>query len=663
MDLETLAIRFFTSGEDAVRAALQGISDDGEKVAGTLSGPVSNGWEEVTRRVTELISVWAAAELFKHMIEEAGQLAVKLEVFSQQTGVSSEKLAELGEQAELSFVPVDSLQSAFRRLAMGMGDAQSRSSIAMRAMGLDIESFHGDTGKAFEAIAEKFANYKDDANKSALLTAIFGRGAQLTPLLNQFKETQAEVRAMGTAMTDVQKDALLKYEQAMIRMKLHTDAFGRSIATEAAPALTMLAQAFTINTGDMGDFNVIAELIGGTIRFLATVVLLLKDAFVILGHQAGDVMAGLFHVIDGLGKAVHDVAHGQFKQATTDIKQGFVDMNHDIDQGARDLAKDLKDSGAEIAKLYGFGGDDPSGKRTPGTGGAPMVKPPKPEKEKYPGLKDFLETQKLEIEAMKAKYELEEKLEADSEDQTAQKYAKIQAMDEAYLLQVGSIYGFESAEYYNQLKTMEEHHKEHLKAKEKDEAEYAKNVKGINDMLQGWQDESDKLAKQKALAIAKEIGTGIQDIAKAAFAKGATLGSVAKEFENIILGTLGNVLVKQGEAYIAQSSIMLALAPLLSNPFTAGGASLGIGLALVALGSMLGAIASGGGGGGGGGSGSYGTPSPVNFTGSIGAGGPNAATTTSGMTAQAPVSITVIGPNDPQAGRQILQLIANAQRR
>jgi hypothetical protein len=33
------------------------------------------------------------------------------------------------------------------------------------------------------------------------------------------------------------------------------------------------------------------------------------------------------------------------------------------------------------------------------------------------------------------------------------------------------------------------------------------------------------------------------------------------------------------------------------------------------------------------------------------------------MTAQAPVSITVIGPNDPQAGRQILQLIANAQRR
>jgi hypothetical protein len=663
MDLETLAIRFFTSGEDAVRAALQGISDDGEKVAGTLSGPVSNGWEEVTRRVTELISVWAAAELFKHMIEEAGQLAIKLEVFSQQTGISSEKLAELGEQAELSFVPVDSLQSAFRRLAMGMGDAQSRSSIAMRAMGLDIESFHGDTGKAFEAIAEKFANYKDDANKSALLTAIFGRGAQLTPLLNQFKETQAEVRAMGTAMTDVQKDALLKYEQAMIRMKLHTDAFGRSIATEAAPALTMLAQAFTINTGDMGDFNVIAELIGGTIRFLATVVLLLKDAFVILGHQAGDVMAGLFHVIDGLGKAVYDVAHGQFKQATTDIKQGFVDMNHDIDQGARDLAKDLKDSGAEIAKLYGFGGDDPSGKRTPGTGGAPMVKPPKPEKEKYPGLKDFLETQKLEIEAMKARYELEEKLEADSEDQTAQKYAKIQAMDEAYLLQVGSIYGFESAEYYNQLKTMEEHHKEHLKAKEKDEAEYAKNVKGINDMMRGWDEEAAKKLLAESKQYAQLTVNAIQSTMRAGFAKGGNVGTMMAAFGESVLSGFGSLLVKMGETHMKFGAIMEPLEKFLFVPGQSAWAAFAIGAALIAMGSALGALGSGGGGGGGGGSGSYGTPSPVNFTGSIGAGGPNAATTTSGMSAQAPVSVTVIGPNDPQAGRQILQLIANAQRR
>jgi hypothetical protein len=136
---------------------------------------------------------------------------------------------------------------------------------------------------------------------------------------------------------------------------------------------------------------------------------------------------------------------------------------------------------------------------------------------------------------------------------------------------------------------------------------------------------------------------------------------VAKEFENIILGTLGNVLVKQGEAYIAQSSIMLALAPLLSNPFTAGPAALGIGLALVALGSILGGIASGGGGGGGGG-GPVGPPGAVNFSSQIGLGA-NSASTASGITPQTPVSVTVIGPNDPTAQRGILELIANAQRR
>ena len=57
------------------------------------------------------------------MIEEAGRLAVKLEVFSQQTGISAGRLAEMGEQAELSFVPVDSLRSAFLRLGMSMGDS------------------------------------------------------------------------------------------------------------------------------------------------------------------------------------------------------------------------------------------------------------------------------------------------------------------------------------------------------------------------------------------------------------------------------------------------------------------------------------------------------------------------------------------------------------
>ena len=83
----------------------------------------------------------------------------------------------------------------------------------------------------------------------------------------------------------------------------------------------------------------------------------------------------------------------------------------------------------------------------------------------------------------------------------------------------------------------------------------------------------------------------------------------------MVLGLLGNIMKKQGEAYLTQGTVMASLSPGLSNPLTAGPAALAIGAALVSLGSMLGAIDKGGsGGGGGGGRGGGVSPNGVNNT-------------------------------------------------
>jgi hypothetical protein len=82
-------------------------------------------------------------------------------------------------------------------------------------------------------------------------------------------------------------------------------------------------------------------------------------------------------------------------------------------------------------------------------------------------------------------------------------------------------------------------------------------------------------------------------------------------FGKEILAALGGLFVKMGEAMIAASPIFKALAAAMSNPFTAGPALLAYGVALVALGSLLGAIATGMGGGGGAGAGGAASNTPI----------------------------------------------------
>jgi hypothetical protein len=144
-------------------------------------------------------------------------------------------------------------------------------------------------------------------------------------------------------------------------------------------------------------------------------------------------------------------------------------------------------------------------------------------------------------------------------------YNELKKLDERRLEDVKLIYGEQSKEYINMISTMADHDQKYKAEQEK---------------------EAQKL-KQKSEDMAQKIGDGIENIMVASFSRDGNTASAAKQFESMILGTLGTVLMKQGEAYIAQSAIMISLSKFLSNPFTAGPAALGIGIALTALGAML----------------------------------------------------------------------------
>jgi tape measure domain-containing protein len=153
---------------------------------------------------------------------------------------------------------------------------------------------------------------------------------------------------------------------------------------------------------------------------------------------------------------------------------------------------------------------------------------------------------------------------------------------------------------------------------------------------------------------------------QAAIASGK-IGEGFKAFGAVMLSGLGEMLQNFGKrALLANQLILKLMASMGSmNPVAGIAAS----LALIALGGALkGAAQSAFGGGGGGGN----MAAVSGFSGGGGGGtarlpgltfGPTASATAGSLTAAAPVNVTIIGPNDPTAQRQMQELIANAQRR
>lgn len=168
--------------------------------------------------------------------------------------------------------------------------------------------------------------------------------------------------------------------------------------------------------------------------------------------------------------------------------------------------------------------------------------------------------------------------------------------------------------------------------------------------------------------IRNNFGTMLGETVRESFAHafdGRGLDSVFKSFGSIVMAGIGHLMEQQGEAYLEYGLTVTKLLPALGNPITSGPAAIAAGLALIALGSALSASVGGhghgGGGGYGGGGGQY---NAIVDTRTINPAVPPA-TSAGRIPSKAPVTVhaTIIGKDDPQAQRQIMELIARAQRR
>jgi hypothetical protein len=181
--------------------------------------------------------------------------------------------------------------------------------------------------------------------------------------------------------------------------------------------------------------------------------------------------------------------------------------------------------------------------------------------------------------------------------------------------------------------------------------------------------EGDELENELRLW-SEGVANSVADAFAMSLERAAASGRLSEGWKALgagLLGGLGTVLVEFGKKSMMASTLMKQILDGIGRFMPQ--ASFAAGLALVALGSAMRGTASnatvfGSGRGGGGGVGFAGaggmrfddTFTRVTY-------GPTNASTAAGMQPRAAMNVTVIGPNDPQAQRQIQELISKGARR
>lgn len=191
-----------------------------------------------------------------------------------------------------------------------------------------------------------------------------------------------------------------------------------------------------------------------------------------------------------------------------------------------------------------------------------------------------------------------------------------------------------------------------------------------NDPVLRAADAAKQMGAQMGHMIADGIAGSLVSALDAGFEK-AFSGSGAvgfiEGFGQAILGALGSLMEQMGGALISYGVAMAIFADGMTNPFTSAPAAIAAGAALVTLGAALNAAVRGHGGGGGNYSGGYSSSTGLASIIDRGIINPDTYSSRSAkdITPRQPVTVnaTIIGKDDPNAQRQIAEIVTKAAQR
>jgi hypothetical protein len=278
---------------------------EGIKKAGTMAEGLAQRFGLTAQNLQRVsIGVGAAFAAVATSIAVGVKVAIdradELSKLSQKIGVPIEQLSSLAYAADLAGVPIEGLGNGIKKLSINLQEAASgnltaTASRALTALGVSATDANGklrSTSEVLPQLADKFAEMKDGAGKTALAVAIFGKqGAELIPLLNggatALNEMTDRAKSMGLVLDTQTGKAAEEFNDRLSDLAYGLRGLFTQVSARLLPVINDLTQAFADWVRGSGDGVTAANSIADGIFSIYERALVTITAIEKLGNSLG----------------------------------------------------------------------------------------------------------------------------------------------------------------------------------------------------------------------------------------------------------------------------------------------------------------------------------------------------------------------------------------
>lgn len=227
-------VRLFLKN-DLTRQLAGAMKAAGQSVQQIGAGAMKAGAGLAAGGLSVLAPLGAAVAAFTSMGGEAMDAAAR-------TGMSVESLSELGFAAEQTGASLADVETATKKMAVGIGDLAAGSKTAQNnfaALGLTLSDLQGLSPEAqFAKIATAIAAIKDPTSRTAAAVDMFGKsGTKLLPMLVDMDSLRAKARELGIVMSTQAAAGADDLGDALDQVKAQVSAAAFQIGAALAPAV------------------------------------------------------------------------------------------------------------------------------------------------------------------------------------------------------------------------------------------------------------------------------------------------------------------------------------------------------------------------------------------------------------------------------------------
>jgi len=237
-----------------------------------------NGALDTVKAGLAALGVGAAVGTFANIVQGSIDAADNLRDMSQKVGVAVEELNGLGFASGQAGGSLDAMGAAAGKLNKTITEAASGNADAVeafKALDISVTDAEGNLKKAdvvMGEVADKFAEYQDGPEKSAIALRLFSKaGADMIPLLNDggdaLRENVEYAKRYSYATTELSNMAD-NYNDTLGKLRIQQQGFTNQLSAELLPIMQSVADAFLNASEKANDLHSWSSKTADVVKYL-----------------------------------------------------------------------------------------------------------------------------------------------------------------------------------------------------------------------------------------------------------------------------------------------------------------------------------------------------------------------------------------------------------